>query len=195
MKKVSVLILVLVLGACVGTSRQSKFYSLAVENAGVITAPYKNGLSVGVKEVKVPSYVDKPQMVTQNKTAVELSVSELNRWSEPLGTMLQRTIAEDMALVLPRAAVKGQMSVREKFDYTVSVEVNKFDGQFGGEAVLEAWWYIRDAQGNTVVLKRTELSEQLGKTYDDLAMVQSNLIAKLSRQIALQIVEKSRKQN
>ena len=77
----------------------------------------------------------------------------------------------------------------------VSVEVNKFDGQFGGESVLEAWWYIRDAQGNTVVRKRTELSEQLGKTYDDLAMVQSNLIAKLSRQIALQIVEKSRKQN
>ena len=79
MKKVSVLILVLVLGACVGTSRQSKFYSLAVENAGVITAPYKNGLSVGVKEVKVPSYVDKPQMVTQNKTAVELRTQSLER--------------------------------------------------------------------------------------------------------------------
>ena len=194
MRKLWLFFPVLLLSACIGTSRPARFYNLQAENIGA----YSNAAvraDIGVREVKIPDYLDKPQIATLKSGGVEVDISELNRWSEPLGTMLQRTIAEDMALVLPRAAVKGQMSVREKFDYTVSVEVNKFDGQFGGEAVLEAWWYIRDAQGNTVVRKRTELSEQLGKTYDDLAMVQSNLIAKLSRQIALQIVEKSRKQN
>ncbi len=189
MKKVLSAFLFLLVAGCIetGTSPQSKFYS--IRPLGQVEKPltsYK-GFSVGIEEVKVPVYMDKPQIVTAEKDSVELNVSELNRWSEPLSVMLQRTIADDISSYLPQILVKPKNYGREVFNYTVFVEINKFGGVFGENVVLEAWWNILDRNGQTLTREQTYLTAPLGKGYDVLVEEQGRLVGELSKQIAEKI--------
>lgn len=184
MKKVWSLVLLMLVSACVGTSLPAKFYSLKVIQAGEENAVSQVKLSIGVEEVRVSDYLDKPQIVTVKDNLVELNISEHNRWSEALATMMQRTIANDMSAYLPKSIVKARHMGRETFDYTVFVEVDKFDGALGGNAYLNAWWYVLNKDGKIMLRERVELSSPAGNNYDDLVRGESRLVAQLSRQIA-----------
>lgn len=190
MKKVFSAILVLLLAGCIGTGRTppSKFYSLRPVSGVEKPLTAYRGFSVGIEEVKVPAYMDKPQIVTERKDSVELNISELNRWSEPLSSMLQRTIADDMAAYLPQTLVKPKNYGREIFDYAVFVEINKFGGVWDENAVLEAWWYVSDKNGKILAREQTYLSVPLGKGYDALVEKQSFMVGELSKQIAEKII-------
>lgn len=190
MKKVVALIALMLVSACVGTTQPSKFYSLkTIDNAD----PVSNvKLNIGISEVKIPNYLDRPQIVTFGKDTVELTVSEINRWSEPLPTLLQRTVANDMSAYLPNSTVKPRSYSRESFDYTVYVELNRFDGTWGQKVTLEAWWNIINADNKVVASGKTEISRPLDKGYENLVIQDSSLIAELSRQIA-EDVKKLRK--
>ena len=187
MKKIFALLALLAVTACFGgTTPPAKFYSLT--SIGSSAETYKSArLMIGVEEVKVPAYLDKPQMVTRSDNQVELEVSEFNRWSEPLSVAIQRTIADDLAVYLPNATVKPSSFRREGFDYTVWVEINKFDGSWGKSMDLSVWWSVFDRNGNVVLQERADLSRPLGKTYDDMAVQDSDLISELSRQIAVKL--------
>ncbi len=189
MKKSLSAVLLLLLTACIGTGRTppSKFYSLRPVSTVEKPLTSYQGLSIGVEEVKVPAYMDKPQIVTERKNSVELNISELNRWSEPLSSMLQRTIADDMAVYLPNTLIKPKNYGREVFDYTVFVEINRLGGVFGENAVLEAWWYIADKNSKILVKEQTDLTEPLSSGYDVLVEKQSIMVGQLSKQIAEKI--------
>lgn len=69
--------------------------------------------------------------------------------------MIQRVIADDLAYYLPKAAVKPRTSARENFNYLVQIELNKFDGSWNKNVVLEAWWSIKNASGQVVRQQKT----------------------------------------
>lgn len=184
MKKVLTLLAFLGLTACFGgMTPPSRFYSLTpIQNSSDVFKSAK--LSIGVEEVKVPVYLDRPQIVTRYDNQVELNVSELNRWSEPLSVAMQRTIADNLAVYLPNASVKPSGFRREGFDYVVWVEVNKFDGSWNKTVDLSVWWSVFDKNGDVVLQKKANLSRPLGSSYDDLVKEDSDLISELSLQIA-----------
>ncbi len=184
MKKVLTLLAVFGLTACFGgMTPPSKFYSLTpIQSSSDVFKSAK--LSIGVEEVKVPVYLDRPQIVTRHDNQVELNVSELNRWSEPLSVAMQRTIADNLAVYLPNTSVKPSGFRREGFDYVVWVEVNKFDGSWNKTVDLSVWWSVFDKNGDVVLQKKANLSSPLGASYDDLVKEDSDLISELSLQIA-----------
>ena len=101
MRKLWLFFPVLLLSACIGTSRPARFYNLQAENIGA----YSNAAvraDIGVREVKIPDYLDKPQIATLKSGGVEVDISELNRWSESLSTMIQRVVADDLGYNLPK---------------------------------------------------------------------------------------------
>lgn len=193
MKKIISLFLFCLVSACVnfGTSQPSKFYSLQViKNIASIS---NKKISVGVEEVQIPEYLDKPQIVTVKEGSVEMNLSEINRWSEDLSTMMQRTVAEDINLYLPQAMVKSRTLGRESFDYTVFIEVSKFEGDLGKEARLDAWWYILDRNGDMIVREKTSVSIPVPESdYDSLVRAESTLVGQLSEQIALKLAKRPR---
>lgn len=184
MKKILALVAVLGLTACFGgMTPPSKFYSLTpIQSSQKIFKSAK--LNIGVEEVKVPVYLDRPQIVTRHDNQVELNVSELNRWSEPLSVAMQRAIADNLAVYLPNASVKPSGFRREGFDYVVWVEVNRFDGSWDKTVDLSVWWSVFDKNGDAVLQKKTNLSRPLKDSYDDLVKEDSDLISELSLQIA-----------
>ena len=139
---------------------------------------------IGVREVKIPDYLDKPQIATLKSGGVEVDISELNRWSESLSTMIQRVVADDLGYNLPKAVVKPRVSAREDFKYLLQIEIGQLDGSWNKTANLEAWWSIADASGNLLVQQKSSLSVPLGNGYDDLVRAESRLLAELSAQIA-----------
>lgn len=183
MKKFLAAVGLILVAACTWTSPQANFYSLKS-----IAAPEadvrKTKFSVGVAPAIVPDYLDKPQMVMREQNGVELRISELNRWGEPLSGMIQRVLADDLALLLPGAWVKPEYHGRENFTYIVYVEINRFDGGSGGEAVLDCWWSVRNASGSVVRRQRESFIQPMGQGYENMAEAQSILLSRLAARIA-----------
>lgn len=185
MNKLLSLVLVFMLSGCItGTSQPAKFYTLrsADSNTGYINNKIK--LSLGVNTITIPDYLDKPQIVTLKDNSVEMNISEMNRWSEPLSTMMQRTLADDLSVALPNAVIKAKNSARENFDYTLQVEINKFEGSWDKEAVLSAWWTLTNKDNKVIFREKADLTTPMSDSYDDLVIKESNLIAQLAQQIA-----------
>lgn len=184
MKKVLSLLAVFGLTACLGgMTPPSKFYSLTpIQHSQEVFKSVQ--LNIGVEEVKVPVYLDRPQIVTRKDNQVELNVSELNRWSEPLSTAMQRIIADNLAVYLPNASVKPSGFRHEGFDYLVWIEINRFDGSWDKTVDLSVWWSVFDKNGDTVLQKKANLSRPLGQSYDDLVKEDSDLVSELSLRIA-----------
>lgn len=189
MKKLFALIAVVLLGGCLGGfSSPSRFYSLTAQTPAAQT--FKSArIFVGVEPVKVPVYLDKPQIVTRNANQVELSISENNRWAEPLSDAIQNTLATDIGSALPDAVVKPSSFRKEGFDYIVWVEITKFEGIWNENVVLEAWWSILDNDNKLIARDKVALSRPLGDTYDNLALQQSGLIGELAEKIAARLAK------
>ena len=111
-----ILLSVLFLTSCIGTTPPSKFYTL--NSITDTNSSYPSAKTfIGISEVSIPQYLDKPQIVVRDSNNVELFVSEFNRWSEPLGDIIQSTLTNDLAFYLPDATIKPTSYRQEDFDY------------------------------------------------------------------------------
>ena len=178
------------LSACFGgVSAPSRFYTLSP----VIQEPVSEKVtaSVGIDRVQVARYLDRPQIITQTLGSPEISLSETNRWIEPLSNLVQRILSEDLANALPNAPVKMKTQGREDFTYVVSVDIMKMDTVFGDKASVEAWFLIQDRSGKVIARKKASEVVPVGASFDDMAKAQSDLIGRLAVQIAREIVRLS----
>lgn len=188
MKKMLAILTVIFLSGCIGQSRPARFYNITPQTQAMRT--FKSArIFVGIEPVKVPVYLDKPQIVTRNSNEVELNISELNRWAEPLSDSIQNTLAADIGSIMPDATVKPSSFRREGFDYIVWVEITKFEGVWNENAVLDAWWSILDSDNKSVARDQVSLSRPLGQTYDNLVQQQSILLGELSEKIAARLAK------
>ena len=184
MKKYLILLLFMI-SACAFT-QQSRFYRL--QSATDNNAISQRRTSIGVEEVSVPRYVDRPQIVLVDKDASELTISEFDRWAEPLTSSITRVLADDISSYLPNALVKPKNYSMENFTYTINVEINKFDSTINSKATLDAWWTIFK-NGNIVARGRTTLSNTPARGYDGVINEQSKLLNQMAQQIAEKIAK------
>jgi hypothetical protein len=141
--------------------------------------------TIGVTPVRIPAYVDRPQIVTR-KGPDEISLTEFDRWGEPLVDGVPRTIAENLGLLLPndRVALLPWAGMRAP-QYRVVVDVARFDGTLGPGVLLEASWRILGAEGKTLREARFALSEPAAEpAYSALVAAMSRCLGGLSREIA-----------
>lgn len=185
MKKIVICCLFLLLTACV-SNKPSNFYTLTAIQDETVKIKDSRKLSIGIDYVSVPGYVTRPQIVTIHGEN-ELNLSEFNRWAEPVSNSIQRVIASDMSQLLKNSIVRPAKANISSFNYIVYVEVNKFDGKFNENVVLDAWWTVVDKDGTVVANEYSKFEKPLGSTYEDLVQKQSELINMLAVQIAQKI--------
>lgn len=186
MKKVFICFMGLMLAGCLaGTTKESRFYTLKSE--AISSQTYQTPkISVNVENVRIPVSIDKPQIITMDTNGVELKIHELDRWSEPLNFMLASTLADDMALYLPKATVKNGGDVFETFTYNVSVDMVKFISNMQ-TATLDAWWTVRDKNETKILSGRGTYTEATGPNFVDLITIQSKLVSQLANDISKKI--------
>ena len=187
----TVCVCLMVLGTMAGcaSSPPSTFYKL---NALTESQQHMEGqtdetcLSLGIGPVTIPAYLDRPQIVTllsQNK----LELADFHQWSEPLKDSVARVLAENLSkLLCTKYVVSFPLQGNRPIHFWISVDINHFEGTFGGQAKLSARWIINQGEDRKVVMtKKSDYGETLqGGSYEALVGVMSTLLESLSRDIA-----------
>ncbi|MFA5355972.1 MAG: PqiC family protein [Candidatus Omnitrophota bacterium] len=193
MRNIICLSLILFLSGCVSipNSPKSKFYTLKAvspDNTGeqISLSP---GMILGVGPVTVPQYLNRPQMVTQDKDGM-LKFSEFDRWGEPLELALTRLLATNLSTI----AAEGNIEVYPwnpviPVNYQVFADIVRMESQLNGDMLLVLQWSIIDAQANRMVFtKRFESRKPISpNNYSGMVEVLSASFASFSREVAEEV--------
>ena len=127
----------------------SRYYTLAPEPPEPpAAAPPRAALAtVGLGPVRLPPYLDRPQIVTR-AAPERVEIASHDRWAAPLDVLFTRTLAEDLREAIPAREVLAWPWPRgAAVDWTVSVDVLRFERERDGTAVLEARWTVSRRAG------------------------------------------------
>ncbi len=143
-------------------------------------------LVLGVGPVEIPSYLDRPQIVTRPAPAVA-DLAEFDRWAEPLREALPRVLAENLSMLLGTDNVHLYPWKRSiPVDVQVMVQVIRFEGNCGGGVDLIARWSLRDEKERAAVpWKRFEAEESCeGTSVQHYVSALGRLLERLAAEIA-----------
>ncbi|MGX2039851.1 PqiC family protein [Methylocaldum sp. MU1018] len=183
-------ILLLLLTACIGgTTSPPHFYMLEPigdigRNGSARTTPKP---VIVLASVRVPHYVDRPQIVTATrKNAYQLS--ERNRWAEPLDYNISRVLAQNLTILVPaEVRFSNTSTTAERADFRVSVNILEFHAGPKGQAVLTAQWHI--TRGKDMLANR-QVSYHAQATASDYRIIVEALnecLDRLSRDLASEL--------
>jgi uncharacterized protein len=153
------------------------------------TAQRDMGPSLGVGPVKLPAYLDRPEVVTRSSPNA-LQVAEFDRWGEPLEDNFKRVLALNLGVLADTDRVSIYPWPRSaSVDCQVTVEVDRFDAAADSQVVLMARWQVLGGEEGRVVRSgRTVVTEPaVTSNYEALASAMSGAMATLSREIATAI--------
>ncbi len=185
-------ILLMVLAGCAAGTESARFYTLTpVTGSDTEGLSEKVGqdVSVGVGPIKIPGYLDRPQIVTSSNRN-KIKMAEFDRWAGPLKDSFARVLSENLSILLSTDRVflfpwRGSIPI----DYHIGVEVIQFDGELGGNASVTVRWAIFGGNDKKMLaMKKSSFSEPAGaQGYEALVAAQSRALGRLSRDIAVAI--------
>ena len=181
-------ICLLVSGGCANT-KPSRFYTmspLAISEAETKPEAAGHGVAIGVGPIKLPEHLDRPEIMTRTSSNV-LELAEFNRWAGSLKDDFSRVLAENLSILLSTDRVSlypWRKSV--PIEYQVVVDVTRFEGTLGGNALLIARWTVfKECDKKVLFMQRSRFSEPSGaQGYEKMVAAQSRALAHLSREIA-----------
>ena len=179
------------LGGCASTE-PSRFYILqSVSNAGLQSQDVmdRNGVAIGIGPVKIPDYLDRPQIVTRISHN-ELHLAEFDKWAEPLEDNFSRVFAENLSSELSTNRIFFFPWKRSTvIDYQITVEITRFDSEADGNSVLIARWRILGGDESKVLSSgKSRFSEPVDvNDYNAIVSAMSQNLANLSGKIAAEI--------
>lgn len=178
------IVLAMLAAAIAGCSRtaSARYYSLEATAAPVGANPSRTSVMVG--PVSVPASVDRPEIVAR-AAANRVEVDEFNRWDAPLEDAIARAVAGDLAAQLGSPDVAVAPMANFNPDYSVIVNVQRFESSPGKSALVDAVWTVRStATGEVRSGRTTAIETPDGSGYDALAAAHSGALAVVSRDIA-----------
>jgi uncharacterized protein len=168
-----------------GTTSKSTFYQLEQLASAQLTG-IERGIAIGVGPVKVAEYLDRPQVVT-SAADHKLNLSELNRWAEPLKVSIPRVIGVNLSNMLKtnRIFLLPRKDRVIPLDFKVVIDIARFDGKLGGNAMLTARWTLYGKEDHVILTKVTIVNEPTGrKDYEHLIAAENRALQALSSEIA-----------
>ena len=136
-----------------GSGDGTRLYVLS-PTAGPASAPVDT--AVVVATVRIPQYLDRPQLVTRT-SGHRLQIAEFDQWAGDLREDLTRALADNLSRALgsPRV-VAVPHGVVAAAAFRVQVELLAFERMEDGRVRLAArWWVTRGAQAATIEGTRT----------------------------------------
>lgn len=186
--------LALVAGCSVIETRSdpSRFYVLepAAPAPKPESAPKPWPFALAVAEVRVPGYLDRPQIVTRTEGS-RVTFSEFHRWPEPLEKGMTRVFSESLAARLGATRLVRTPSLDTWRDgVIVHLDTLRFDGALGGPVTLVSRWRAASvATGETLVCGErtvTVMSESSG--YDAYVAALGAALDRLAGEIAAEML-------
>jgi uncharacterized lipoprotein YmbA len=154
-KRSAVLLALLGLALLTGCSPPAQDYRLQAEPGPVVNAP---GLSVGVRSVGIPGYLDQNNIGMTSK-AYQYATYPNDVWAEGLADMLQAEMVQELAQRLPGATVIASGgAIGAPIGVVVEMNVLRFDPDPDGQIDLTVQISVR--RGSDQRLYRTVAFER-----------------------------------
>ncbi len=184
-----ILLSIIMLTGCTGTSPNARFYTLSPLESGDVSgqSTKKPGkIAIGIGPVTFPDQLDRPAIVTKTGRN-QVIINEFQRWAGSLQRDFTRVMTQNLAVLLDTDQVMSRPWERYfKPDIRITVDVQHFSGQLGKTAELTATWMIieEDSDSQTVV-HRSEIKEAVADgSYEAFVAAQSRALAHLCKEIA-----------
>lgn len=185
MKRSLLMALALAAGCLGPRSDPSAFFLLSPAPAPEGATPVPVALGIG--PVSIPAYLDRPELVVRVDEN-QITLAGADRWAEPLGDNIVRTLEENLGGLLPGSSyVDYPWFESESPDYAVSLDVHRFEVDVAGTVVLEAEWWLRDRDGAVDGGSARIMESAAGAERVDGVAAQSRALAELSRRIAARL--------
>jgi uncharacterized lipoprotein YmbA len=188
MRRTLAAIVLLVVAGC-SESPPTYFYTLSGMQLppGGLNAP---DTAVGVGPVTLPEYLDRPQIVTR-ASGNRVALASFHSWVEPVDSMFTRVLVGNLSSLLATDNVVTMPQRRPMpLDYEVEVDVDRFDADHSGRAVLDARWRVFGADGAELIGEgRSTIVEPAAEPggYEAIVAAMSRALAQMSSAIATTI--------
>ena len=176
------------LAAC-STSPPVRYFSLepvfeVVENSAEVQP------IVGLGQLRTPNFLFRSQLVTRDRGG-ELVVHDFRRWSEPLDQAIHRVVAANTdSLVNDMTVIGFPYESQIRPDYRVHGNVERFDTDTSGEAVLIVQWSMTTRDGTVLTpLRRSRYASRAANADDPAAVVSAlnEVLGAFSQDIASEL--------
>jgi len=172
-----------------GCSSKSNFYQLHPQQAvKTNSSAHLKSTVIGVDEVDLADYLDKPQIVTR-LSAGRLSLHEEDRWAGALDKNIQSILTQNLSKSLPHytfLASPWDEPVKDR--YRIYVDVDRFDGDMNGTVTFEGRWSLVDREDDRIVTgEKVNYVRQGNPTLEGIVATQSKIVSRLSNDIAKKI--------
>lgn len=163
----------------------SRFFTLSAVADGA-SAPRTDGIAIGLGPVRVPGYLDRPELATR-VASTELAFSPRDRWAEPLSSSLRRVLAQNLSALLGTEDVATfPWPVGTHVDWAVALDFIRFERTPDGEVEVAARWVVREGAGGRIALARETRHTERAANDGTPAVVEAwnKALAALSQDIA-----------
>jgi uncharacterized protein len=179
-----VLAAVLALGACSASPNPNLYTIAPVNGAERGNAPKL----ISLRQVVVARYLERSQIV-RSSDGYRLDVMANDWWGEPLGSMLDRILVQELSQRLPQSTVFSESSaIATSPDATVEVTIQRLDRNSEGAVVLQAQLGVSMRRRAAPVLRnfRTQVALPTPDTSGQVA-ASSTAVGQLADGIALML--------
>ncbi len=166
----------------------TRYYLLAPAAQPQAGAAKGEGPSVVVREVQLPQYLERTQIVTRGSDHRVL-MADYDLWAGDLRQDMTRVLAENLSRLLGSdRVVAAPHTLRQPPDVRVEVEVQRFERVAGGTVELAARWRLTRGSdgallaGQAVALAGAPLANDAN--YEAVVASMSAVYAELARAIA-----------
>ena len=186
--------LIFSLSGCISVSNSptSRFYALRTLDKSQIsqTLDFPSDRIIGVGPVKIPEFLNRPQIVTEDKNNM-FTFAEFDRWGESLDSAINRLLNENLTFILPTASIEiYPWNLFIPVRYKVYIDVVQLKSRLDQDLYFVAQWSVIDLKAKKMALtKRSEFRQPIKPhNYSGLAEALSSVCASLSNEIAQELV-------
>jgi uncharacterized lipoprotein YmbA len=152
------LLVLLPLAAC--ASAKLEWYRLTAIPGRPLSARPRR---IELRDVRLARYLDRPEIV-RAAGGTRLVVEDGQRWASPLDEMITQVLSQDLEQRLPGSIVlRERGSLAGEPELVAGVEIDRFETDGAGQAVLSAKFTVRPA-GNDSVLRDGRVEASVAPT-------------------------------
>lgn len=164
-------------------SPEPAYYTLAARPGRALPG---GPASIELRRVGLPAYLDRPELV-RRAADYRLEIASGERWGEPLGDLISRVLAEDLAGRLSDVAVFSEGTLTLAAQKVIEIDVQQFEADRDGSVTLLAQIALRPDRdgGRPHALRLT--ARAASRAAPDVAAAMSDLLGQAADEIATMV--------
>ena len=180
--------------ACSGPTYKTEYYTLVADAKADLLVEQRYSGSLGVGPIRTPDILNHSGIVSHGSDQ-QVFVAPYQVWAGDLKRTITRVLADDLSAYLGTHQVwPFPRDNRVRPDRQISILFERFDGERGGEVVLQAKWRLltADAEKELHTAKVTLRTQTQDGSYSAYVQALNQLLDEFAGHLALAIAELER---